>query len=88
MAQRVVFLGSRSGLHARPAATFSKAAAQAAVPVTLATHGRGPVAASSLLGILTLGVQFGEQVTLTAEGDGAESVLDHLAEMLSSELDA
>ena len=84
MAQRVVHLGTRSGLHARPAATF----AQAAVAVTLEVHGKAPVAASSLLAIMTLGVKFGEQVTLTAEGDGAEPVLDELAQMLSSELDA
>ena len=56
--------------------------------MTLEVHGKAPVAASSLLAVMTLGVKFGEQVTLTAEGDGAEPVLDELARMLSSELDA
>ena len=88
MAQRVVHLGTRSGLRARPAASFAQAASRTAVAVTLEVHGKAPVAASSLLAIMTRGVTFGEQVTLTAEGDGAEPVLDELAQMLSSELDA
>ncbi|WP_405594247.1 HPr family phosphocarrier protein [Streptomyces sp. NBC_01410] len=88
MAQRVVSIGSRSGLHARPAATFVQAAAQAPVPVTIAVDGKPPVPAGSLLGVMTLGAGYGDQVTLTAEGDQAEAVLEELADLLSKELDA
>ncbi|MDQ0945773.1 MULTISPECIES: HPr family phosphocarrier protein [unclassified Streptomyces] len=88
MAQRVVSIGSRSGLHARPAATFVQAAAQAPVPVTIAVDGKSPVPAGSLLGVMTLGAGYGDQVTLTAEGDRAEAVLEELATLLSKELDA
>ncbi|MFI1400423.1 HPr family phosphocarrier protein [Streptomyces sp. NPDC020681] len=88
MAQRVVFIGSRSGLHARPAATFVQAAANARVPVTIAVDGKPPVAADSLLGVMTLGAGYGDRVALTAAGDRAEAVLDELAALLSKELDA
>ncbi|WP_328405217.1 HPr family phosphocarrier protein [Streptomyces sp. NBC_00390] len=88
MAQRVVILGSRSGLHARPAATFVQAAAHKTVRVTVAVDGKPPVAADSMLGVMTLGAAYGDQVTLTAEGDGAEAVLEELAALLSKELDA
>ncbi|MFE5894764.1 HPr family phosphocarrier protein [Streptomyces sp. Marseille-Q5077] len=88
MAQRVVSIGSRSGLHARPAATFVQAASQAPVPVTIAIDGKSPVAADSVLGVMTLGARYGDQVTLTAEGDQAETVLDELAGLLGKELDA
>lgn len=88
MAQRVVSIGSRTGLHARPAATFVQAAAQAPVPVTIAVDGKPPVPARSLLGVLTLGAGYGDQVTLTAEGDQAETALEELAALLSKELDA
>lgn len=88
MAQRVVSIGSRSGLHARPAATFVQAAAQAPVPVIIAVDGKSPVPAGSLLGVMTLGAGCGDQVTLTAEGDRAEAVLEELATLLSKELDA
>ncbi|WP_328665633.1 HPr family phosphocarrier protein [Streptomyces sp. NBC_00322] len=88
MAQRVVFIGSRSGLHARPAATFVQAAARAPVPVTIAVDGKPSVPAGSLLGVMTLGAGYGDQVTLTAEGDQTEAALEELADLLSKELDA
>lgn len=88
MAQRVVSIGSRIGMHARPAATFVQAAAQAPVPVTIAVDGKPPVHAGSLLGVMTLGAGYGDQVTLTAEGDQAEAGLEELAALLSKELDA
>ena len=88
MAQRVVVIGSRGGLHARPAATFVQAAGRTSVPVTIAVHGKEPVAASSLLGVMTLGAQYGDQVTLTAHGDQAEAALDALAQLLTQELEA
>ena len=43
--------------------------------------------AASLLSLLTLGAEFGEKVTLSAEGEGADAALDELAAMLGSELD-
>jgi phosphocarrier protein HPr len=58
------------------------------VPVKIAKDGQAPVNAASLLSLLTLGAEFGEQVTLSAEGEGAETALDELAAMLGSELDA
>ncbi|MFJ8636344.1 HPr family phosphocarrier protein [Streptomyces sp. NPDC093568] len=88
MAQRVVSIGSRSGLHARPVATFVQAASQASVPVTIAIEGKPPVAADSVLGVMTLAARHGDRVTLTAEGEQAEAVLDELADLLSKELDA
>ncbi|RSN92734.1 HPr family phosphocarrier protein [Streptomyces sp. WAC 05379] len=88
MAQRVVSIGSRSGLHARPAATFVQAASQAPLPVTIAVEGKPPVAADSMLGVLTLAAGYGDQVTLSAEGEQAEAVLGELADLLGKELDA
>ncbi|WP_435613416.1 HPr family phosphocarrier protein [Streptomyces sp. bgisy159] len=88
MAQRVVSIGFRSGLHARPAATFVQAAAQAPLPVTIAVEGKRPVAAGSMLGVLSLAVGHGDQVILTAQGEHAEAVLDELADLLGKESDA
>jgi phosphocarrier protein HPr len=86
MSQRQVSIGSKVGLHARPAAIFAKAAAAASVPVQIAKDG-APVNARSMLNLLTLGAENGDVVTLYAEGDGAESVLDELAALLARELD-
>ena len=88
MSERQVTIGSKVGLHARPASLFAKAVKNAGVPVKIAKNGQAPVNAASLLSLLTLGAEFGEQVTLSAEGEGAETALDELAAMLGRELDA
>ena len=50
--------------------------------------GDEPVDARSILGVMALGAKFGEEVVLTAEGDGADAALDGLVELLSRDLDA
>ena len=87
MNERQVRVGSKVGLHARPASLFAKAVANAGVPVQIAKDGQPPVNARSLLNVLTLGVKYGELVTLYAEGEGVDAALDELAAMLGRELD-
>lgn len=87
MSARQVRVGSKVGLHARPASLFAKAVGEAGVPVQIAKDGQPPVNARSLLNLLTLGAEYGESVTLYAEGEGADAALDRLAAMLGSELD-
>ena len=43
--------------------------------------------AASILGVLSLGIGHGEDVTIAAEGDGAEAALDELAKVLETDLD-
>lgn len=87
MPERTVTIGSSSGLHARPAKLFVQAAAKQPVKVTISA-GERAADARSILGVLSLGVNHGGTVTLTADGDGAEAVLDELAAMLASDLDS
>jgi phosphocarrier protein HPr len=87
MGVRQVRIGSKVGLHARPASVFAKAVAQAGVPVQIAKDGQPPVNARSLLSLLTLGAGHGDLVTLHADGEGADATLDELAAMLERELD-
>ena len=44
--------------------------------------------AASILGVIALGVEQGDYVTLTAEGDNAEAALDSLSELLTTDHDA
>ncbi|EYR64696.1 dihydroxyacetone kinase [Actinotalea ferrariae CF5-4] len=88
MAQRTVTVASRVGLHARPASIFTQRAAAAGVPVTVARPGGMPVDASSILMVMALGVPHGEEVTLAAEGEGAEEALDDLVAVLATDLDS
>ncbi|WOI87256.1 HPr family phosphocarrier protein [Rhodococcus qingshengii] len=87
MAIATTTIGSRVGLHARPAALFARAAADLPVDVTIALGDGEPVDASSMLSVMTLGAAFGHSVTLRADGDGADAAVGSLAELLASELD-
>lgn len=87
MPSRTVTVGSTSGLHARPAAVFVAAASAAAVPVSIRAAGKSAVPARSMLSVLALGAKFGTEVTLEADGDGAEAALDELAGLLARNLD-
>ena len=88
MAQRNVVIGSSVGLHARPAALFVQAAARQPVKVKIAKGGSDPVDARSILSVLALDARNGEEVVLSAEGEGDERALAELAELLQSDLDA
>jgi phosphocarrier protein HPr len=85
--ERTVTVGSSVGLHARPASLFAQAASKVGVPVTLTSAAGKSVNAASILGVLSLGIGSGEEVTLQADGDGADQALDTLAEFLSRDLD-
>lgn len=89
MPQRSVTVASTVGLHARPAAVFVKAASEQPVPVSIVKAGSGtsPVDATSILAVMTLGVDHGDEVVLSAEGDGAEAALEALVSLLARELD-
>ncbi len=87
MPTKTVTVASSVGLHARPASLFAQAAAKVGVPVTLTSAAGKSVNAASILGVLSLGIGHGEEVTLGAEGDGAEAALDALAEVLNTDLD-
>jgi phosphocarrier protein HPr len=88
MAERRAVVASKIGLHARPAARFVRAAAKQPVKVTIARAEGDPVDAASILDVVTLDVRGGEEVILTAEGDGAEQALDELVEVVETDHDA
>ena len=88
MVQRTVVIGSDSGLHARPAAVFVKAAAAAPARVTIRVGDGRAVDARSMLSVLSLGARKGAEVTLEADGEHAERAVDDLAALLERNLDA
>lgn len=84
---RTVRVGSSHGLHARPAKLFAQAAKESGIPVTIAKDSGKPVNAASILGVIALGIDFGDHVVITADGDNAEAVLDTLTELLTTDHD-
>ncbi|MDQ0769304.1 phosphocarrier protein HPr [Pseudarthrobacter defluvii] len=91
MPERKAIIASAAGLHARPAAVFTEAAAGFDIDVTIALAGspeHEAVDASSILSLMALGAGNGDTVVLRAEGPGAEEALDKLARMIETDLDA
>lgn len=84
---RTVHIGSSHGLHARPAKLFAQAAKDSGLAVTIAKDAGAAVNAASILAVIALGIEQGDYVTLTAEGEGAEAALDTLATLLTTDLD-
>lgn len=77
-----------SGLHARPAATFVKAAAgfRSDIRVANLTTGSQSVTAKSIIGVLGLGVQSGHQIRLSVDGEDEEAAAAALRELIESGL--
>ncbi|PQZ98813.1 HPr family phosphocarrier protein [Arthrobacter sp. MYb224] len=91
MAERTAIIGSRVGLHSRPAAIFAEAAGELPVEVTIALEGEpaeDALDASSILSLMGLGAEYGTKVVLRAEGEGAEASLEQLVTLLEIDHDS
>jgi phosphocarrier protein len=86
--ERTAIVASTVGLHARPAAVFVKAAGEQPAKVRIRKGDGESVDAASILAIMTLGVEHGDEVVLSADGDGADASLDALVALLERDLDA
>lgn len=87
MISRTVTVGSPHGLHARPAAIFANAAGEYDIDITI-TKGEESADAASLLEVMTLGAEFGDEVTLSTDDDSAGDILDALAKIVSENQEA
>ena len=85
MIERKVTVESKVGLHARPAALFVQTAAKAPMEIMVGKPGGIPVNAKSILSLLALDARRGEQIVISAEGEGAEQILDDLAALVAED---
>ena len=72
------------GLHARPATFFIQRANEFKSSIWVVKDER-KVNAKSLLGVLSLGITRGTEVSLVADGNDEEEALESLIELISSE---
>ncbi len=87
---RTVVIGSSHGLHARPAKLFAQAAKELGFPVTIRKGDGKPVNAASILGVISLGAEHGDEVVISADAEieGAADGIDALEALLASDIDA
>ncbi len=85
MIERMVTLGSKSGLHARPASVFVQNAKGFQSQITLSKDDK-TVNGKSILSVLTLGGEQGDQIVLKVSGNDAEAAVAKLVPLLEGDL--
>ena len=75
---------AETGIHARPATLLVQAASKFASDVTLSYQGKD-VNLKSIMGVMSLGVGQGADVTISAEGDDEKEAIAAVAETMSKE---
>lgn len=84
MAEKTFKITSETGLHARPATTLVNKAGQYESEITLDYKGKS-VNLKSIMGVMSLGVQKGAEVTIKTDGSDAENALNGIEETLKKE---
>ena len=81
--ERLVSIKNASGLHARPAGMFVKKAAEFQSTVEVIATGT-TVNAKSRMGIMSLGLAKGDELTISAKGEDEETAVNTLVELIES----
>ena len=84
MTSKEVVINNQVGLHARPATFFIQKANEFKSSIWVEKEDRR-VNAKSLLGVLSLGIVKGTEITLIADGADEEEALNTLSELIDSD---
>lgn len=82
MTKREITIQLPSGLEARPVAMLVQVASQYESEIHLESDGR-TVNAKSIMGMMTLGLDTGEKVLVTADGSDEKEAVQNIEEYLS-----
>jgi len=85
MAEKKFMITAETGIHARPATQLVNKAGQYEAEVTLEYKGKS-VNLKSIMGVMSLGVGQGSEVTIKAEGQDAEDALKGIEEIMNQGL--
>lgn len=85
MYSKLTTIVNETGLHARPASDFVRAASQFKSDITIQREGNGTaVNAKSIIFLLSQGLAKGTPVILSAEGEDEQEAVDTLAALIDS----
>ena len=85
MKEFVYTITDPEGIHARPAGVLVKEAAKYPCNVTIAKDGR-EVDAKRIMGVMSLGVKCGQEITMKTDGDEEEAAAGALVAFLKENL--
>lgn len=84
MAKKTMTITDETGVHARPATILVNKAGGFKSDIQLAYNGKS-VNLKSIMGVMSLGIPQGAEITISAEGDDAEEAVNTIAETIKSE---
>ena len=80
---RTVLITNKRGLHARASAKFVTMASGIGALVEVEKDG-SKVVGTSIMGLMMLGAAMGDEIIISAKGDGAEAAVISLAELVEA----
>jgi phosphocarrier protein HPr len=80
---RTVLITNKRGLHARASAKFVTLASTQPVEVHVRKDD-GAVTGTSIMGLMMLGAANGDEITISATGEGAEAAVGALCELVEA----
>ncbi len=83
MVEKTVKVTNPTGLHARPAALFVQTAGKFTSQIWISKSDR-KVNAKSIMGLMSLAVSSGTEVTICAEGEDEHLAVKELVDLISS----
>jgi phosphocarrier protein len=89
MKEKKVKIRNKAGIHCRPASVILNTI-NVDYPdntFTILAPGHDPTELNSILSLISLGLHFGDEVTLQVEGPDEEAVLEKMSELLEYEFD-
>jgi len=84
MVKKIVTVNLKTGLHARPAALFVQEANKYSSDIFIEKEEK-KVNAKSIMGIMSLAINSGSDITIIVDGKDEEQALEKLAELVSRE---
>ena len=84
MEKREFHIIAETGIHARPATLLVQAASKFNSDINLEYNGKS-VNLKSIMGVMSLGVGQGADVTITADGDDAKEAIEAIADIIKKE---
>ena len=84
MEKREFHIIAETGIHARPATLLVQAASKFNSDINLEYNGKS-VNLKSIMGVMSLGVGQGADVTITADGDDAKEAIEAIADTMKKE---
>ncbi|MDR1859160.1 MAG: HPr family phosphocarrier protein [Treponema sp.] len=86
MAEQIVTISNRAGIHARPAAMVVQTTKDFKSNVYI-EKGQDRISAKSIIGVITLGATYGTKIKIIAEGEDEQAAVDALVRLFESKFE-